>query len=54
MVATLLRAQLEDGSWEPVSIYARDGRRGHSYSTALCFLSLEVYYRYLTLLLKVK
>ena len=33
-----------DGSWEPI----KDGRRGgRAYSTAMCCLCLEVYYRYL-------
>ncbi len=34
--------------------YARDGERDRSYSTAMCVLSLEVYYRYYLPLLKVR
>ncbi|MEO0649068.1 MAG: hypothetical protein AAFZ65_00135, partial [Planctomycetota bacterium] len=51
---TLIPAQEADGSWEPISTYAEyagDDRRDRSYSTALCVLSLEVYYRYFTPLL---
>jgi hypothetical protein len=33
-----------DGSWEPIKDGAKGGR---AYSTALCCLCLEVYYRYL-------
>jgi hypothetical protein len=32
------------GSWDPVGAWGRDG--GRVYSTALCALILEVYYRY--------
>ena len=58
MKETLLPSQQGDGSWEPISAYARDyagdedGDR--SYSTAVCVLTLEVYYRYFTPLLKVE
>ncbi len=46
---TLLPAQEADGSWKPIDVYARYARdtdRDRSYTTALCVLSLEVYYRY--------
>lgn len=49
--ATLLPSQEEDGSWEPISIYADyagDTERYRAYTTALNVLMLEVYYRYLT------
>jgi len=54
---TLLPAQDEDGSWHPLDPYAEyagddDGER--TYTTAMCVLSLEVYYRYFTPLLRVK
>ena len=57
MKRTLLPAQQADGSWRPISPYAeraKDTNRDRSYSTAMCVLSLEVYYRYFTPLLKVK
>ncbi|MFI4898703.1 MAG: hypothetical protein ACIARR_12880 [Phycisphaerales bacterium JB059] len=45
----LVRAQRVDGpaagSWDPTDRYARIG--GRIYQTAICTLSLEVYYRYL-------
>lgn len=45
----LVRAQRDDGpaagSWDPTDRYARIG--GRIYQTAICTLSLEVYYRYL-------
>ncbi len=50
----LVGAQCPDGSWLPISPYARyanDNRRDRSYTTALCVLMLEVYYRYVTPLL---
>lgn len=54
---TLLESQRGDGSWRPISIYARqyagDDGRDASYSTAMNVLSLEVYYRYFTPLLDV-
>ena len=56
MKETLLPAQAEDGSWKPISIYAeyaQDTDRERVYTTALCVLTLEVYYRYFTPLLKV-
>jgi len=55
--ATLLPAQQEDGSWEPLDIYseyAGDDDEERTYTTALCVLSLEIYYRYFTPLLRVK
>ncbi len=57
MKKTLLPAQEADGSWRPIDIYARyarddDGDR--SYTTAMCVLSLEIYYRYFLPLLKVR
>ncbi|MCC7013867.1 MAG: PD40 domain-containing protein [Planctomycetes bacterium] len=50
-------AQASDGSWEPLDVYCAyagddDGER--VYSTAMCVLALEVYYRYFTPLLKVR
>ncbi len=54
---TLLPAQAEDGSWEPISVYAEyagDTDRDRSYSTAMCVLSLEVYYRYFTPMLNAR
>ena len=53
--ATLLPSQDSDGSWSPISIYAEyaaDTDSDRSYTTALCVLSLEVYYRYFTPLLQ--
>ncbi|MEO6598141.1 MAG: prenyltransferase/squalene oxidase repeat-containing protein, partial [Planctomycetota bacterium] len=47
-------AQASDGSFPPIDVYAReagDNRRDRSYTTAMCVLSLEVYYRYFTPLL---
>ena len=47
--ATLLPAQEADGSWQPIDVYARyarDDDDDRAYTTALCVLSLEVYYRY--------
>ncbi len=57
MKRTLVPSQAADGSWEPIdpyARYARDDARDKSYTTALCVLSLEVYYRYYLPLLKVK
>ena len=57
MKETLLPAQEEDGSWEPISIYAEyagDDDDDRSYTTAMSILTLEVYYRYFTPLLEVK
>ena len=57
MKDTLLPSQLGDGSWEAISTYADyagDGRSDRTYSTAMNVLTLEVYYRYFTPLLKVK
>jgi hypothetical protein len=47
-------AQSPDGSFAPIDVYAReagDSRTDRSYTTAMCVLSLEVYYRYFTPLL---
>lgn len=57
MKDALLPAQDTDGSWQPISPYstrAMDTNTDRCYSTAMCVLSLEVYYRYFTPLLKVK
>jgi hypothetical protein len=55
---TLLPAQRADGSWEPICTYALDyaGDTDEQsvYTTALAVLSLEVYYRYFTPLLRVE
>ncbi|HUR27154.1 MAG TPA: hypothetical protein VM509_03140, partial [Planctomycetota bacterium] len=54
---SLLPAQARDGSWQPLDVYsryARDGAEDKSYTTSLCILSLEVYYRYYLPLLKVR
>ena len=50
----LVDAQNDDGSWTPITKYAKysgdvDGHR--EYTTAMCVLMLEVYYRYFTPLL---
>lgn len=51
LTAALLPAQRTDGpaagSWDPADRWSRTG--GRIYQTALCTLSLEVYYRYLPL-----
>ena len=47
-------AQAPDGSFPPIDTYAReagDTRKDRSYTTAMCVLSLEIYYRYFTPLL---
>lgn len=58
MKSTLLQAQDHDGSWPAASPYSRDFAgdtdRDRCYSTAMCVLTLEVYYRYFTPLLKVE
>jgi len=57
MKRTLLPAQARDGSWKPIDPYARyaqDSESDKSYTSALCVLSLEVYYRYYLPLLKVR
>ncbi len=54
---SLLPAQASDGSWQPLDVYARyarDNAADKSYTTSLCVLSLEVYYRYYLPLLKVR
>ena len=51
----LLPAQSKDGSFAPVDIYAEyagDTTKDRAYTTAMCVLCLEVYYRYFTPLLK--
>jgi hypothetical protein len=50
----LVNSQERDGSWRPISYYAeyaKDTDRDRSYTTAMCVLMLEVYYRYFTPLL---
>lgn len=50
----LPQAQADDGSFAPIDVYARyagDTAADRSYTTAMCVLSLEVYYRYFTPLL---
>jgi hypothetical protein len=57
MKEALVRGQRQDGSWAPIDVYceyARDDESDMSYSTAMCVLSLEVYYRYYLPLLKVR
>jgi len=57
MKETLLPSQASDGSWRPISSYSRyagDDDDDRSYSTAMCVLTLEVYYRYFTPLLTVR
>jgi hypothetical protein len=47
-------AQGADGSFAPIDVYAReagDTKTDRSYTTAMCVLSLEIYYRYFTPLL---
>ena len=47
-------AQATDGSFPPIDVYARqagDTKQDRSYTTAMCVLSLEIYYRYFTPLL---
>ena len=53
--AVLPTGQNPDGSFEPIDPYAdlaNDTSRDKSYTTAMCVLSLEVYYRYFTPLLE--
>ncbi|MCB9882176.1 MAG: PD40 domain-containing protein [Planctomycetes bacterium] len=50
----LLPAQDENGSWRPISPYAEtagDTNEDRVYTSAMCVLMLEVYYRYFTPLL---
>lgn len=53
--ATLLPAQRDDGSWDAIDEYAKtyalDDENDKAYSTSMCVLMLEVYYRYFTPLL---
>ncbi len=54
---SLLPTQQENGSWLPIEVYAQyahDDDHDRSYTTAMCVLSLEVYYRYFTPLLQVR
>jgi hypothetical protein len=54
---TLLPSQQRNGSWQPIDIYSRyagDDDDDRIYATAMCVLTLEVYYRYFTPLLKVR
>lgn len=44
---TLVKAQAPDGHWDPPAGKANESGLGPVYSTTLCCLSLEVYYRYL-------
>jgi len=52
---SLLPAQQRDGSWEEIDLYARDyahdDAEDRAYTTSMCVLMLEVYYRYFTPLL---
>lgn len=57
MKDVLVRGQSTDGSWRPIDVYAnyaRDDEHDRSYTTAMCVLSLEVYYRYYLPLLQVR
>jgi hypothetical protein len=57
MQDALLPAQQEDGSWVPIDVYSQyagDDESDRSYTTSLCVLTLEVYYRYFTPLLQVR
>lgn len=57
MKDTLVPSQDMDGSWRPISIYAgyaQDRGNDRVYTTAMNVLTLEVYYRYFTPLLKVE
>jgi hypothetical protein len=50
----LPKAQAEDGSFAPIDVYAEqagDDAQDRSYTTAMCVLCLEIYYRYFTPLL---
>ncbi|MBK9383211.1 MAG: PD40 domain-containing protein [Planctomycetes bacterium] len=52
--SVLLPAQSKDGSWRPIEPYAEaagDTEEDRIYTTAMCVLMLEVYYRYFTPLL---
>lgn len=58
MKDVLLGSQAEEGSWAPLDVYATryagDRDNDRVYSTSMCVLTLEVYYRYFTPLLKVR
>ena len=43
----MAEAQEKDGSWPASNGHGQVGQDGKIYSTALCTLMLEVYYRYL-------
>ena len=50
----LPEAQNADGSFTPIDVYsetAGDSPEDRAYTTAMCVLSLEIYYRYFTPLL---
>jgi hypothetical protein len=42
----MIQHQAEDGHWPPAP-HSTEGTYGPAYTTALCCLMLEVYYRYL-------
>jgi len=44
MLATVLPLQREDGSWRPMGLWGQLG--GATATTAMCVLTLEIYYRY--------
>ncbi len=57
MKDTLLPAQESNGSWRPICVYADyagDDDADRSYTTAINVLTLEIYYRYFTPLLRVQ
>lgn len=57
MKQALLPSQSKDGSWKPIDNYserAGDSDSSRCFTTAMNVLTLEVYYRYFTPLLKVK
>ena len=58
MKEVLLESQEDNGSWRPRSVYSRDYAgdtdSDRVYSTAMCVLILEVYYRYFTPLLEAR
>lgn len=57
MKRALIPSQAQDGSWKPIDNYserAGDSNSSRCFTTAMNVLTLEVYYRYFTPLLKVK